>query len=112
MSNKRIIEVAEATPTVAKVNAVHPFGSKLLVEVLTSKEMLGTNLFVGEEAKFEGAPQAFIAELGPQVSPESGLKVGQRIYWTGKGTQVVDPRATNNRVRALLEISNVLAIIE
>ena len=58
-----------------------------------------------------GAPQAYIVELGPQVNEESGLAVGQRVYWNGKGVPVEDPRS-NGRVRALLEIHNIQAIIE
>jgi len=97
---------------VPKITAVHPAASKILVECLKADEMLGTNLYVRDDSKLDGAPQAYIVELGPNVSPHSGLEVGQRIYWTGNGTPVEDPRATKGRVRALLEIHNVIAIIE
>lgn len=100
-----------ATHKAPKIKGVHPFGSKILVEALNPDEVLGTNLFVGKDTQVEGAPQAYIVELGPQIPADSGLQVGQRIYWTGKGTQVSDPRQTN-RVRALLEPHNVMAIIE
>lgn len=110
-SNLVIPETAEIN-RVPKIKAVHPFGSKLLVEVLNPDECLGTNLYVSQEAKVDGAPQAYIVELGPEVKSDSGLAVGQRIYWEGKGTPVNDPRGENNRIRALLEIHNVRAIIE
>lgn len=105
------LTVIGSTPKVPKIGAVHPFGSKVLVEVLQPDEVLNTNLYVGENADADGAPQAYILELGPQVSPECGLKVGQRVYWSGKGTAVNDPRA-GRRVRALLEVHNIQAIIE
>lgn len=95
-----------------KAKAVHPFGSKILVEILRTDEILGTNLHIGEGAQMDGAPQAYIAELGPCVSAESGLSVGQRIYWTGKGTMIENPGCTTSRVNALLELNNILAIIE
>lgn len=95
-----------------KVKAVKPFGSKLLVEVLRADEILGTQLSIGDKTELDGAPQAYIVELGPSVSSDTGLAVGQRIYWSGKGTQIKDPNGTEGRVRALLEIGNVLAIIE
>ena len=94
-----------------KITAVHPFGSKVLVEVLLPEDILDTNLFLPENTEAEGAPQAYILELGPQVSPDCGLAVGQRVYWSGKGTAVADPRA-GKRVRALLEVHNIQAIIE
>lgn len=100
-----------STPKAPKISAVHPFGSKILVEVLTATEVIDTNLYISEKTEADGAPQAYILELGPTVAADSGLKVGQRIYWTGKGTAVNDPRA-GKRLRALLEVHNVQAIIE
>lgn len=94
-----------------KILAVHPYGSKILVETIPADELLDTNLIVPDNATSDGAPQAYIIEIGPQVPVNSGLKVGQRVYWTGKGTAVNDPRAASNKVRALLEIHNIQAII-
>lgn len=94
-----------------KITAVHPFGSKILVEVLQPDETMQTSLFISETTQDDGAPQAYILELGPGVAADCGLKVGQRVYWNGKGTAVNDPRASK-RVRALLEIHNIQAIIE
>lgn len=110
--SKKIVGTSgqEITQKVAKISAVHPFGSKVLVEVLNANELLDTSLFLSESTESDGAPQAYILELGPSV-PECGLSVGQRVYWTGKGTAVQDPRA-GKRVRALLEVHNIQAIIE
>jgi co-chaperonin GroES (HSP10) len=94
-----------------KIAAVHPFGSKILVEVLQPDETIQTTLYLSDKTQDDGAPQAYILELGPGVAADSGLKVGQRVYWNGKGTAVNDPRASK-RVRALLEIHNIQAIIE
>lgn len=100
------------TPILPKIKSVHPHGSKILVEILGIKEILGTKLHIGDNEQVDGAPQAYIIEIGPCLDKDSGLKVGQRVYWSGKGTQVQDPNANFGRVRALLEISNILAIIE
>lgn len=97
--------------TIPRIAAVHPFGSKILVDVLRPDEAMGTSLYMSEDTKVDGAPQAYIVELGPDIKPEMGLAVGQRIYWGGTGTPVNDPRCAN-RVRALLEVHNVKAIIE
>lgn len=101
-----------STHKVPKPTAVHPFGSKILVEVLNPDEVLGTNLYVAKTTEVDGAPQAYIVELGPGIGVDSGLKVGQRVYWSGKGTSITDPRTTSGRVRAMLEVHNILAVIE
>lgn len=101
----------ESYKVLPKVKSVKPFGSKILVEILNGNETLGTNLHVGK-TQAEGAPQAYIIDMGSGLKEDCGLKIGQRIYWTGKGTEVKDPNTTNNRIRALLEVSNILAIIE
>lgn len=102
----------ELRAALPKAKAVHPFGSKILVEILRENEIMGTSIHIGDDVQSEGAPQAYITELGPGVPAECGLKVGQRVYWSGKGTQITNPGCTTDRVNALLEISNVLAIIE
>lgn len=100
-------------PSVPKVKAVHPYGSKILVECLNNKELIDTNLFIPDDTAPSDAPQAYILELGPQVDEASGLEVGQRVYWEGKGLAVNDPRSEKSgRVIALLEIHNVRGIIE
>lgn len=99
--------------SVPKVKAVHPYGSKILVECVNNKELIDTNLFIPEDTAPSDAPQAYILELGPQVDEGSGLVVGQRIYWEGKGLAVNDPRSEKSgRVVALLEVHNVRGIIE
>lgn len=104
-------------PALPKVKTVSPFGSKILVEILRDDEIIGSNLLLGAAGKGtgtggDGAPQAVIVKLGPGVDASTGLKEGQRIYWTGKGTAISDPQTHEGRTRALLEISNILAIIE
>lgn len=102
----------EIRQQVPAIKGVHPTGSKVLIEVLKAAEIMNTSLYVGDDTKVEGCPQAYIIELGPGVAVDSGLAVGQRVYWDGKGVAIEDPRAQNGRVRALLEISNIKAIIE
>lgn len=108
------MNLGDVRPALPKVKSVSPFGSKILVEVLRDDEIMGTSLIVGAgsgSGATDGAPQAIIIKLGPTVAEESGLKEGQRVYWSGKGTLVQDPTTNPGRSRALLEISNILAII-
>jgi co-chaperonin GroES (HSP10) len=102
----------ELRAALPKAKSVHPFGSKILVEILRADEIMGSSLHISENTQMDGAPQAYITEMGPNVPSECGLKVGQRVYWTGKGTQIENPGCTSGRVNALLEVSNILAVIE
>jgi co-chaperonin GroES (HSP10) len=107
--------LGEIRPALPKIKSVSPFGSKILVEILRDDEIMGTSLIVGAGsgtgATQGGAPQALIVKLGDGLDESCGLKEGQRVYWTGKGTLVDDPSKTEGRNRALLEVSNILAVI-
>lgn len=103
-------ELISHVPT---ITAVHPTASRVLIEIIEARELIKTELHLPEgTAADDGAPQAYIIELGPNVPEDSYYVVGQRIYWEGKGTPVQDPRCKPNRLRALLEFSNIKAIID
>lgn len=102
----------ELKTALPKAAGVRPFGSKILVEILRANEIMGSSIHIDDNTMVDGAPQAYIVALGPNIGTDSGLAVGQRIYWTGKGTQIDNPTCTNGRVNALLEINNILAIID
>jgi hypothetical protein len=98
---------------VPKVKAVHPFRSKILVEIINGEEMIDTNLFLPDGVEDNGPPQAYIMELGPALDETCGLKPGQRVFWDGKGLAVSDPRGVEKgRVIALLELHNIHGIVE
>lgn len=98
---------------VPSITAVHPTASRVLIEIIELRELIKTELHLPEGMTADdGAPQAYIIELGPNVPKDSCYTVGQRIYWEGKGTPVQDPRCKKNRIRALLEFSNIKAIID
>ena len=95
-----------------KMTAVHPFGSLVMIELLGVEDLNETSLHLPDSTVVnDGAPQAYIVELGPKVSGESGLAVGQRIYWQGNCIPVNDPRS-GSRVRGLLEIHQIKGLIE
>ena len=99
-------------PNVPDIVAVHPWGGKIMIEDLRPEEILNTKMFVPEKMNCgDHAPQAYIVEIGPKVPEDSGLKVGQRIFWAGTGVPVKDPRQ-DRRVRALIDIHQIIAIAE
>ena len=76
---------ALVTP-VPQPKAAKPVGSQVMVELLSPQEIIGTTLLIDTEANVGGAPQGYILELGPMVSPEYGLEAGQRVVMSGKFT--------------------------
>ena len=72
---------AKAAPAVIDVKAA---GSQIIVEHLTSQEILGTNLIVEDE--MAGTPhQAYIVDIGPAVDTKNwGFEVGSRVVLQGK----------------------------
>jgi co-chaperonin GroES (HSP10) len=115
MASKQTIVSAngqELVVALPKAKDVRPFGSKILVEVLKTNEIMGSTIHIDENATNDGTPQAYITKIGPGVPADCGFAVGQRIYWSGKGVAVDNPSCKNGRVNALLEINNIWAIIE
>lgn len=108
--SKLVVPETTQTSSVPRIKAVHPYGSKILVEMLKADEMLGTTLYIDEKAKVDTAAQGYVVEVGSELK-DSGLE-GKRVYWEGRGIPVDDPRANKGRVRALLEIHNIKAVIE
>lgn len=108
------ILMSDGTPAKAQVpdiKEVHPFGSSILIENLKADEIMGTSLYVQEDAETEGAPQAYIVELGPKVDDDCGLSVGDRVYVQGSFIPVINTSG-NGRERGILEIHNIKGIIE
>lgn len=104
-------ERLESMPKVPEIAAIHPWGGKVLIEDLRPEEILQAKIHVPESMKIDDAPQAYIVELGPKVPEDSGLKVGQRVIWQQTAIPVKDPRQ-KRRVRALVEIHQIIAIVE
>lgn len=100
----------EEASSVPPVTSVKPFGSTILIENLKPQEQLGTYLHVKEDADVGGAPQAYIVALGPKVSEDIGLKVGDRVIV--QGTFIPVPNLSDNgRTRGIVEIHNIKAVL-
>lgn len=96
--------------SVKKIESVEPFGSQIMIEMLTPQELLGTTLEVKEDAKLKDAPQAYVLKIGPKLPEDIGLKVGQRILFSG-GFIPVPNCDGNHRQPGLIEYHTVKAIL-
>jgi len=92
------------------VKAIHPFGSSILIENLKPEEILNTTLFVSEETETEGAPQAYVVELGPKLV-DCGISVGDRVVVQGSFIPVANT-SSNGRTRGIIELHNIKAVVE
>ena len=98
----------EITVAAPKVTGAKPVGSQVLIEVLTSKEILGTNLTIGEVEL--GAPQAYIVAFGPKTAAEDwGFEVGSRVVLSGKFTPL--PEIKGKRIAAVVEPHTIKAVL-
>ena len=97
-----------------KVVDCDPVGYTILVELLTSQEVLGTRLHVGGDQKV-GAPQAYVRKIGPFVKEEKNynFNVGDRVLLSGNYTPVPDMQGQgdNERVFGIVEPHAIKAVL-
>ena len=112
MSKSKLVSAdgSKLKSKVPKMTGVHPFGSLILIELLDAEDLNETSIELPIDAAVDGAPQAYVVELGPKVADDAGIKVGQRIYWGGNCTPVNDPRS-NGRLRGLLEVHQIKGLV-
>lgn len=106
-----ITPTGEKASSVPGVKGLKPFGSSILIEHLTPQEIMGTDLYVGDDAKTDTAPQGYIIALGPKVDSSIGLKVGDRVIVQGNFVPVPTLNG-NKRVHGIIEVHNIKAILE
>jgi hypothetical protein len=101
----------EPTPRVPRIVGVRPYGSTVLVEMLTAEESLGTHIHVKKDAQV-GAPQAYVRDLGPLLDPSLvKLKPGDRVMLQGSYVPVPN-FDRSERARGIVELHNIKAVFE
>lgn len=100
----------EITIAAPKVKGATPVGSQVLVEILSSKEILGTDLHIGD-VKI-GAPQAYILAFGPKTNTEDwGFEVGNRVVLSGNFTPLPEIKNASKRITAVVEPHTIKAVL-
>lgn len=103
------------------IKAVKPLGGQILVEILLEEEVSPqSSIILPDSAKNKGnanvggAPQGYVLDIGPGLSPAFGVKVGDRVLL--QGAFVPLPKLSDNRngsrERALVEPHTIKAILE
>lgn len=101
----------EVVKKVPKVVDATPYGSLVMVEHLTSKEIMGTTLEIKDESALGFvSPQGYVTKLGPKVSDDCGIKVGQRVLLQGSFVPLPD-FGDGHRKKGLVEVHNIKAIL-
>jgi hypothetical protein len=115
MKKQTIVDITgkEVMVKLPAISGVHPIGSQVLVELLTPQEIMGTSLHINSESKtLNGAPQAYVLEVGPAVDPNWGIRTGQRVVL--QGTFVPLPEAASlgsHRPKATVDPHTIKAIL-
>jgi hypothetical protein len=92
------------------IKDIKPATSTLLVEMLNPAEALGTKLALGEDATDVGAPQAYVVAVGPLLSKDCGIKIGDRVLL--QGNYIPAPNFDNNtRRRGIVELHAIKAVL-
>jgi co-chaperonin GroES (HSP10) len=96
--------------SVPKVIGAKPIGMKILVEMLTPQEMMGsTVVHVNKDANIKDPPQGYILAIGPMLEADKyGIKVGDRVLL--QGTFVASP-SNGQRQQGLIEVHTIHAVL-
>ena len=96
-----------------EIKSIKPVGTQILIEVLTSKEILGTILSVTGEGQHEGPPQAVILDIGARVNLDDwGFKKGDRVVLSGTYTPFPKvPSSKSERTMGVVEPHMIKAIL-
>jgi len=83
MAKNKIIDMTGNAITTAapKIKEIIPTGNQVLVERLKASEVNPSSVVLSSGD--EDSNQAYILALGPQVSKEYGIKVGDRVFLQG-----------------------------
>lgn len=107
-SNELSIVGGSAVP---KVAGVRPCGAQVLIEFLTSQELLGTNLSVGDKIDLKVPMQGYVRAAGPNFRPSDyGFDIGDRVTVSGSGVHVPNWDGSH-RDRFLMEPHAVKGVI-
>lgn len=98
-----------STNIAPKVVGIKPSGSQILVEMLSSKEILGTTLTIKGDSNI-GAPQGYVLAIGPNVDPKVwGFEIGNRVLL--QGAYIPVPKINDGRAMGIVEPHAIKAIL-
>lgn len=94
-----------------KIVGAKATGQNLLVELLTTNEVMQTTLTLGEKTKVD-VPQAYIIDIGPSVDKEKvGVNVGDRIILSG-GFVPLPKALDSDRQKGIIDCWSVKAVLK
>jgi len=96
---------------VPKIKYAKTVGTQILVEILSSKDIIETVLHLEKDKNIHGTPQAYILEIGPMVKSEYGFSVGDRVVLQGTYTPLPEVTTKNERLLGVCEPHAIKAIL-
>lgn len=109
--NLPLVGVDTDAKLVPKVVGLRPCGCQVLVEVLTSQEMMNTLLTVTDKHDLKVPLQGYVRAVGPAFkSEEYGFKVGDRVLISGGGVMAPEYDSCH-RDRFLMEPHAIKSVL-
>ena len=94
-----------------KIVGVQATGSQVLVEMLTSQELMGTTLALSESTDLKVPLQGYIRSVGPGFLSDSwGYKIGDRVIVSGGGVMAPNYDGSH-RDRFFMEPSSIKGVL-
>lgn len=94
-----------------KVIGAKAVTSKIIVELIPAKELLNTKLIIEGEIENSGPPQAYITDIGPSLTGETGFKVGDRVILSGTYCPIFFHDIKNARPKGVIEVHDIKAVL-
>ena len=104
------MSITNGSTTLPKITGVRPTGSRILVEMLTPQESMGTALFIDDKTRVP-VFQGYVKALGPQVPEGFGVEVGDRVWIDGAINYAPDYNKSDRKT-GTVEYHMVKGIIE
>lgn len=85
-------------PVLPQIKDIRPTGNMVLIKAIRDAELESSPIFVQGQEKM--SRQAYVLALGPQVNPDNGIKVGDRVLI--QGSYVPGPEHFDEMYRLVL----------
>jgi co-chaperonin GroES (HSP10) len=96
---------------VGTITEVKPAGFNVLVEMLTTQELMNTKFEIAGNSNTGEPPQAYVLAIGPSVKVDDyGIKVGDRVLLQGHYVPVPS-YGNSTRERGLVQPHDIKAIL-
>lgn len=96
--------------SVPRVKSASPTGSRILVELLTANEALGSSLVLESNVQLN-TPQGYVLAVGPMVPAEFGVQVGDRVFVSSNNVVFPPLSDKGERQQACIDYNGIYGVL-